>query len=178
MRMTILAATAACLMLALPLHAQEAPASARGILNADAVLVTGDQPGPEMWLVRSPDGLRDMYVMAVLSPLPAGMTLQSKRIDAVVANAQEVIRQPYASFTVDTGWVRGLMLLPKVLGARKNPDGKQLEDLVSPASYARWSWSLTPSGVPGTPSFRCMSATSRSRSGYLLSNAGSRWSRS
>ena len=138
MRMTTLAATAACLMLALPLHAQEAPASARRILNADAVLVSGDQPGPEMWLVRSPDGLRDMYVMAVLSPLPAGMTLQSRRIDAVVANAQEVIRQPYASFTVDTGWVRGLMLLPKVLGARKNPDGKQLEDLVSPAAYARW----------------------------------------
>ena len=138
MRMTTLAATAACLLFALPVHAQDARAAQQRILNADAVLVSGDQPGPEMWLVRSPDGLRDMYVMAVLSPLPAGMTLQSSRIDAVVANAQEVIRQPSASFTVDTGWLRGLMLLPKVLGARKNPDGKQLEDLVSPASYARW----------------------------------------
>lgn len=134
MRTTLLAATAAFLMAGLPLHAQPAR-----ILNADAVLVTGEQPGPEMWLVRSPDGLRDMYVMAVLSPLPAGMTLQSKRIDAVVANAQEVIRAPDVSFTVDTGWVRGLFLLPKMLGARKNPDGRKLEQVVSPASYARWT---------------------------------------
>lgn len=136
MRKNLLAAVVAGLMLALPLHAQQ-PGAER-ILNADAVLVGGDQPGPEMWLVRSPDGLRDMYVMAVLSPLPAGMKLQSKRIDAVVANAQEVIRQPSVSFTVDTGWVRGLMLLPKVLGARRNPDGKRLEELVSPQAYARW----------------------------------------
>jgi hypothetical protein len=136
--MTPLAAIVACLMLAMPVHAQQASPTPRPILNADAVLVSGDQPGPEMWLVRSPDGLRDMYVMAVLSPLPAGMTLQSSRIDAVVANAQEVIRQPYASFSVDTGWMRGLMLLPKLLGARRNPDGKQLEDLVSPAAYTRW----------------------------------------
>lgn len=135
MRMTAMAALAACLMIAMPLRAQDAP---RRILNADAVLVSGDQPGPEMWLVRSPDGARDMYVMAVLSPLPAGMKLQSSRIDAVVANAQEVIRQPYVSFNVEGGWLRGLMLLPKLMGARKNPDGRTLEQLVSPASYARW----------------------------------------
>ena len=73
-----------------------------------------------MWLVRSPDGLRDMYVMAVLSPLPAGMTLQSKRIDAVVAqyrtvagsrlvndtaiaatNARRVLAHPYLSTLED-----------------------------------------------------------------------------
>ena len=141
MRRTLLAAMATMsviLLAALPLHAQQAP-QPRRILNADAVLVTGEQPGPEMWLVRSPDGLRDMYVMAVLSPLPAGMTLQSRRIDAVVANAQEVIRAPYVSFTVDTGWVRGLFLLPKLLGARKNPDGRKLQQVVSPASYARWT---------------------------------------
>ena len=137
MRTTMLAATAACLLATMPLHAQQA--APRHILNADAVLVGGEQPGPEMCLVRTPDGLRDMYVMAVLSPPPAGMTLQSKRIDAVVANAQEVIRSPYVSFNVDTGWVRGLMLLPKLLGARRNPDGKTLQELVSPASYARWT---------------------------------------
>lgn len=140
MRTTMLAAAAACLLAAFPVLAQ-APTSdnpPRPILRADAVLVTGEQPGPEMWLVRSPDGLRDMYVMAVLSPLPAGMTLQSSRINAVVANAQEVIRSPYVSFSVDTGWVRGLFLLPKMLGARKNPDGRKLQEVVSPASYARW----------------------------------------
>ena len=139
MRTTLMAAAVACLLAAMPLQAQDTGARPpRHILNADAVLVTGEQPGPEMWLVRSPDGLRDMYVMAVLSPLPSGMTLQSRRIDAVVSNAQEVIRSPYVSFNVETGWIRGMLLLPKLLGARKNPDGKTLQEVVSPAAYARW----------------------------------------
>lgn len=144
MRVTMLAVATACVVLAIPVQAQDAsgaatPTAARRVLNADAVLVNGEQPGPEFWLVRSADGERELYILATLSPLPGGMQLQSRRIDAVIANAQEVIRSPSISFNVDGGWFKGLLLLPKLLGARKNPDGKKLQDVVSPASYARWT---------------------------------------
>lgn len=144
MRLHVLAIAMMSTLAAVPSQAQEAtspppPAAGQRVMIADAVLVTGEQPGPELWMVRSADGLRDMYVLAVLSPLPAGMQLQSARIDAVISNAQEVIRAPYVSFDVDAGFFKGLMLLPKLLGARKNPDGKKLNEVVSPESYARWT---------------------------------------
>jgi hypothetical protein len=151
MRMAMLAVGLISL-LSNPLHARQAeprvagsPASSprvsqdAGVASAQAVLVNGELPGPELWLVRSADGLRELYILGTLSPLPAKMRLQSKRIDAVIANAQEVIRSPSISFSVDTGWVRGMLLLPKLLGARKNPDDKKLQDVVSPVSYARWT---------------------------------------
>ena len=60
------------------------------------------------------------------------------KTDPTGANAQEVIRAPRVSFDVKVGFFRGLTLLPSMLGARKNPDGKTLQQVVSPESYARW----------------------------------------
>lgn len=119
-----------------PLHAQNAMQD--GIRTEAPVVVEGEQPGPGLWLVRSPDHQHELYILGTLSPLPAKMQWQSKQMDRVIANAQEVIRPPYVSFSVDVGWFKGLMLLPKMLGARKNPDGKTLQETVSPKSYARW----------------------------------------
>lgn len=146
MRKTLLALALGSL-LAMPSHAQQASPSAEqappaqvppadGIRTEATVVVTGEQPGPGLWLVRK--GGHDLWILATLNPLPAGMQWQSKQVEDVIANAQEVIRAPYVSMKVDTGWFRGLMLLPSMLGARKNPDGKTLQQVVSPQSYARW----------------------------------------
>ncbi len=138
-------------MSALPLHAQQAdPQStnapppeiatqavpADGIRTEATVVVTGEQPGPGLWLVRN--GSHDLWILGTLNPLPAGMQWQSKQVEQVIANAQEVIRPPRVSLEVKAGFFRSLMLLPSMLGARKNPDGKSLQQVVSPQSYARW----------------------------------------
>ena len=100
------------------------------------MVVPGEQPGPGLWLVRK--GGHDLWILGTLNPLPAGMRWQSKQVEQVIANAQEVIRAPRVSFDVKVGFFRGLTLLPSMLGARKNPDGKTLQQVVSPESYARW----------------------------------------
>lgn len=146
MRKTILAMTMA--MVVMPLQAQVAPTqagaspvqqatvAADGIRTEATVVVDGTQPGPGLWLVRN--GAHDLWILGTLSPLPAKMQWQSKRVEEVIANSQEVIRPPGVSLGVDVGWFKGLTLLPSVLGARKNPDGKTLQQMVSPQSYERW----------------------------------------
>ena len=150
MRLTMLAVALAS-TIALPLRAQQAaprpadaaPAAAAqqglpadGIRTEAPVVVTGEQPGPGLWLVRK--GGHDLWILGTLNPLPAGMQWQSKQVEQVIANAQEVIRPPRVSLDVKVGFFRGLTLLPSMLGARKNPDGKSLQQVVSPQSYARW----------------------------------------
>lgn len=141
-----------CLALALPVHAQpqlqSAPTEARqevslpgetgtdGIRTEATLVVTGDQPGPGLWLVRK--GGHDLWILGTLNPLPAKMQWQSKQVEDVIANAQEVIRPPSVSLGVKAGFFQSLTLLPSLLGVRKNPDGKTLEQMVSPQSYARW----------------------------------------
>ena len=149
MRLTMLAMVLGSI-LAMPLHAQQAapqaavadpPVSTQavpgdGIRTEATVVVTGEQPGPGLWLVRK--GGHDLWILGTLNPLPAGMRWQSTQVEQVIANAQEVIRAPRVSFDVKVGFFRGLTLLPSMLGARKNPDGKTLQQVVSPESYARW----------------------------------------
>ena len=153
MRLAMLAVAVVGVMVALPLplRAQqvnpqpEVPAApiatpqalpGDGIRTEATVVVTGEQPGPGLWLVRK--GNHDLWILGTLNPLPAGMQWQSKQVEDVIANAQEVIRAPYVAFKVDTGFFKSLLLLPSMLGARKNPDGKTLQQVVSPQSYARW----------------------------------------
>jgi uncharacterized protein YbaP (TraB family) len=130
--------------LALPAQAQQVSpptagaqaSSADGIRTEAAVIVTGAQPGPGLWLVRK--GGHDLWILGTLSPLPKNMQWQSKHVEDVIANAQEVIRAPRVSLDVKAGFFTTLMLVPSMLGARKNPDGKTLQQVVSPQSYARW----------------------------------------
>lgn len=121
-----------------PAAVQQPPAvPADGIRTEATVVVDGEQPGPGLWLVRKGD--HDLYILGTLSPLPAKMQWQSTQVQRVIADAQEVVRPPGVSFGVKVGFFKGLTLVPAMLGARKNPDGKSLQEVVSPASYARWT---------------------------------------
>lgn len=140
-----------CLALVSPVHAQQVqsppvdanPAipvatgvGADGIRTEETVIVIGEQPGPGLWLVRK--GGHDLWILGTLNPLPAKMQWQSKQVEDVIANAQEVIRPPSVQLGVKVGFFKSLTLLPSLLGVRKNPDDKTLEQVVSPQSYARW----------------------------------------
>ena len=138
-------------MSALPLHAQQAdPQSANapppeiatqavpadGIRTEATVVVTGEQPGPGLLLVRK--GSNELYILGTLNPLPANMQLASAGIDAVISRSQEVIRAPYLSVGSDASKFRLLLLLPSLIGIRNNPGGKTLDEVMPPLLYTRW----------------------------------------
>ena len=121
---------------AVPPVATQPALPADGIRTEATVVVTGEQPGPGMWLVRK--GGNELYILGTLNPLPANMQLASSGIDAVVSRAQEVIRAPSLVVGTDASKLRLLMLAPSLIGIRNNPDRKTLKDVMPPTLYARW----------------------------------------
>lgn len=146
---------ALALGLALPSHAQQAgsgappvpPASAAaeaglaiaddGIRTEATVVVTGDQPGPGLWLVRR--GGNALWILGTVSPLPADFRWRTQQLDAVIGDAQEVMYAPTLSVEAKVGKLRALTLLPSLIGVKHNPGGKRLSDVLPPATYTRWS---------------------------------------
>ena len=130
---------------ALPASAQDttvqattaAPAGDDGIRTVDAVVVSGVQPGPGLWKVEK-DG-HVMWVLGTQSPLPKRMQWHPDEVEAALAASQEILYAPSLGISVKTGgFFRSLLLVPKMFGARKNPDGKTLRDVLPPEVYARW----------------------------------------
>ncbi len=104
--------------------------------DLETLVVSGAQPGPGMWKVSK--GEHVVWVLGVLSPLPKKMEWQAPKVRSVLRQADEVIWPATLGFTVKINPLQGLLLLPSVPGARKNPDGKQLRDVVSAQDYQRW----------------------------------------
>ena len=103
--------------------------------DVDEVLVIGEQQGPQLWKVYKDDHV--LWVMGVLSPLPKKMKWRSVQIESVITNSQEFITP--GTFDLHIGFFKQLTLLPSFIGVENNPDGKQLEEILSPELYARWS---------------------------------------
>lgn len=108
-----------------------------GTQDLEAIVVTGRQPGPGLWKVRRGDHV--LWILGVQSPLPKRMQWDSANVERKIAQSQEVLAMPDVSIDADVGFFRGLTLLPSLLRARKNPDGKTLRDIVTPEQYARWT---------------------------------------
>jgi hypothetical protein len=104
----------------------------------EEVLVTGQQPGPGLWKVTRPGDV-DGHVLWILgnhSPLPRRLTWRSSELEAVLARSQAVLAP--ASVSASAGPLGGITLLPTLVGVRRNPDGKRLQDVVPADLYARW----------------------------------------
>lgn len=117
---------------ALPATADNAQKPSAELLQE--VLVTGEQPGPGMWRVRSGD--HDLWILGTLSPLPKKMIWRSKQAENIIGQAQEVIAPPTVKFSI--GFFQGLTLVPSVLRARKNSEGQTLKEVLPVALYPRW----------------------------------------
>lgn len=141
MRRLLACFLSSCLLL--PLHAQTPAAPAgtlpgdEGVRDMETIVVTGVQPGPGLWKVSKGDHV--LWVLGTVTPLPKGMRWLSRDVEAVIAESQEVIDPPGVTFDSDVGMVRGMLMIPSLLKARRNPDGETLRELLPAALYARWS---------------------------------------
>jgi len=126
----------ALLLSAAALAQESTPAPAgSNTQTLETVLVTGEQPGPGLWKVTKDDHV--LWILGTQQPLPKDFTWRATQVEKIIAESQAVLTDADASLHV--GFFRSLTLLPAVLGAKKNENGKTLHDVLSPELYARWS---------------------------------------
>jgi uncharacterized protein YbaP (TraB family) len=96
--------------------------------------VSGEQPGPPLWKVTN--GEHVLFILGSLTPSPKNITWRSREVESVVERAKLIIAQE--SVSTNIGFFRGMRLLPAAMRARKNPDGAELKDVLTPDVYAQW----------------------------------------
>jgi uncharacterized protein YbaP (TraB family) len=100
----------------------------------EEILVVGEQPGPAMWRVAKGD--HTLWILATLDPLPKNMVWHSKSVEARIGASQLVLSPPELSPHV--GFFRAVTLMPALLRARHDPNGRTLEESLPHDLYMRW----------------------------------------
>jgi len=107
----------------------------------EEIVVTGEYAGPGMWKITQPDHADHvLWIVGEPPPLPKRLTWRSEKVERVLLQSQEVLRQAGVQMKPDEkiGVLKGITLLPGLRKARKNPDEGTLQDHVPPESYQRW----------------------------------------
>ncbi len=125
-------------LLAPTLSAQDAPppAPVAAVTSANAVEVKGILPGPGFWKVTR--GGNTVWILASIRPVPRGMEWETIKLERKLADAQLLIGGTSVKLDADIGFFGKLGLVPSLLKARRNPDGKTLQQVLPPETYARW----------------------------------------
>jgi hypothetical protein len=108
------------LILALALIPRLEAAGADGVV--EEVLVTGEHPGPGLWRVSSGD--HSLWILGTHAPLPQGMTWRSQDVEAIIAEAQQIIGSYSVAISVE--------------GGDAFRSGAKLEDVLPRRTYSRW----------------------------------------
>jgi hypothetical protein len=124
-----------------PADAVTPPPVPANVAELAPVVVSGVQPGPGLWKVsrKGPAGSAHvMWILGTLSPLPRDVQWQSREVEQVIAGSQQVLLEPSVRIKADVGFLGKMFLLPSAFSARKNADGRTLQQVLPPAAYARW----------------------------------------
>lgn len=134
-----LAITVSLCLFSSSLLAQDGPPKdkASGVVDLAAIMVTGAQPAPGLWVLTRGD--KTLLIMGTLSPSPKNITWLSGAVEARIAEADIILGPPGISVGTSVGLLRGAMLLPAYNRSKKNPDGKTLSEILPPADFARWT---------------------------------------
>ena len=117
-----------------PVNAGEPVEPAAAQPPLEEILVVGEQPGPAMWRVAKGDHV--LWILATLDPLPKEMVWHSKSVEERIGASQLVLSPPELSAHV--GFFRTVSLVPALLRARHNPNGRTLEQSLPHDLYMRW----------------------------------------
>ena len=119
-----------------PMVDEDAVPSRDEVTVLDTLVVSGTMPGPGMWKVRR-DG-HTLWILGTLQPVARRMEWESEAVERQMAASSRILLPPSVKFDLGMGRFRTLLLVPRMLGARKNPDGEKLVDQVPAEDYARW----------------------------------------
>lgn len=136
--MNTLTRTAATLFLAI-LSAQslaQSQSDPSAVQAMNTVEVKGVLPGPGFWKVSKGDN--SVWILASIRPVPKRMQWETIKLERKLVDAQVLIGSPSVKLDADIGFFGKIGLLPSLLKARKNPDGKTLQQILPPATYQRW----------------------------------------
>lgn len=107
----------------------------------EEIVVIGTLPGPALWKVSNGDN--NLWIFALLSPIPKGMVWESARVEKAIKEADEFIEPPGADIDVSPlvmlnpiNYVRGFRLSRRL---RENPGDKSLQEVLPPELYQRFA---------------------------------------
>lgn len=107
-----------------------------GSRTLEAVVVRADQSVPPIW--KFSRGNKVIWVLGTFQPLPKGTKFNPSQIERRIAES-EVVLGPQGLVVGDNiGIMKGLMLWPSIRRKKFNADGKQLKDVLPPATYSKW----------------------------------------
>jgi hypothetical protein len=103
----------------------------------DTVVVSGQVRGPGFWQVYK-DDQHDLWIMGTLSPRPGNIQWDAAEAKRLVSDADLVLWPAIYGVDIKSNIFQQLGLGYGYLKAQKNPDGKTLKEVISPALYSRW----------------------------------------
>ncbi|WP_166774556.1 TraB/GumN family protein [Xanthomonas sp. CFBP 8151] len=116
---------------------QPAAPSPPAVVDLEAMVVRGVQPGPGLWKVSKDDHV--LWILGTVSPLPKRLQWQATEVETIIGQSQQVLMAPTVQIDADMGLFGKLTLLPSAMKAMKNEDGRELRELLPAELYARWS---------------------------------------
>ena len=105
----------------------------------EEVVVTGEHEGPRLWKVQKPgQGGHVLWILGTVTPLPKKMIWQSDAVEAVVEQSQEVV-PAWPAFGIGANPFTALRVWMQWHSMQKIPDRMDLQQVLPPASYARFA---------------------------------------